>query len=112
MFGIRRCEFITLRSALPVNPGDQMFAVSMLDFQSAAGTLFLQNSTTNEAITVSVPVGAFAPGFVIAHPDGCGAGLWASGAGASGKPLSVERIASSAPMPLRLAVSITERISA
>ena len=50
--------------------------------------------------------------FVIAHPDGCTAGLWASGVAASGKPFSVERIASSAAMPCRRAVSITERMSA
>jgi ABC-type branched-subunit amino acid transport system substrate-binding protein len=49
---------------------------------------------------------------VIAHPDGCTAGLWASGVAASGKPFSVERIASSAAMPCRRAVSITERMSA
>jgi hypothetical protein len=52
-----------VQSNLPVAPGDQMFAASHLDFHSATGTLFLQNSTTNEAIIVPAPVGAFAPGF-------------------------------------------------
>jgi hypothetical protein len=49
---------------------------------------------------------------VIAHPDGCGAALETGGLVTSGKPVSVERIASSAPMPRRRAVSMTERMSA
>jgi hypothetical protein len=52
-----------VQSNLPVSPGDQMWAASMLDYQSGTGTLFLQNSTTNEAIFVPAPVGAFALGW-------------------------------------------------
>lgn len=56
-------QYEVVQSNLPVGPGDQMFAVALLDFLSATGALLLQNSTTNEAILVQVPVGAFTPGF-------------------------------------------------
>src|SRR5262249_47792243 len=49
---------------------------------------------------------------VIAHPDGCRAGLGCGMPAANGTPSRIRRLASSAPMARRREVSITDRMSA